>query len=105
MAKRERTQGAVGELAGRAVGEGSGLEEQHTHRGSTVLCCYSGSWQVWEGVKRSRRGSCGNHGGREKPLSSVFKLLTAHRVVGLQAPGFSSPLTPLSRLQSRDWSS
>ena len=69
-----------------------GFEEQHTHRTSTVLCCFSGSWQVWEGVKRSQRGSCGNHGGSEKPLSSIFKPWLLSRMVGLQTLGvFSSP--------------
>lgn len=64
-----------------------GFEEQHTHRGSTVLCCHSGSWRVWEGVKRSQRGSCGNHGGSEKPLSPFFKLLTAQQGGGSPGPG------------------
>lgn len=63
-----------------------GFEEQRTHRGSAVLCCYSGIWQVWEGVKRSQRGSCGNHSGREKPLSSIFKLLTARQGGGSPGP-------------------
>lgn len=69
-----------------------------THRGSTVLCCYSGSWQVWEGVKRSRRGSCGNHGGMEKPPSSIFKPSGG---LGLQALG---PLpSPSQNLVNGPW--